>query len=143
MQSLMKFVLVALMAVMGATLAVPAHAQSGTTVKVEIPFDFSVGNTLLKAGSYRIEGLRSGILAFNGNEGQDHYFALTVGAEAANQGKHPKLVFARYGNEMFLSRIFLSGDNDYRQLLPSKREKNLIQKRTSGEELSLLALPVR
>ena len=143
MQGLMRFVLVALMAVMGATLVAPAYAQSGSSVKAEIPFDFSVGGTLLKAGSYQIEGLRSGILVFNGNEGQDHQFVLTVGADAANQGNHPKLVFARYGNEVFLSRVFLSGDNDYRQVLPSKREKNLIQKRMSGEELSLLIEPVR
>jgi hypothetical protein len=105
---------------------------------VDIPFDFSVGNTLLRAGNYKVEELQSGILVFNGNDGQDHQFALTVGEEASNQDNQPKLIFTRYGDGTFLNKVFLSGGNDYRQLLPSSRKKKLIRKRTSGEELSLL-----
>ena len=143
MQSLMKFTFVALIAVIGATLVTPAHAQNSNRFVVDIPFDFSVGNTLLKAGNYKVEELRSGILVFNGNGGQDRQFALTVGDEAANQGNQPKLVFARYREETFLHKVFLSGGDDFRQLLPSSKEKKLIQKRTSGEELSLLVQPAR
>jgi hypothetical protein len=143
MQSLMKFTFVALIAVFGATLVTPARAQNSNRFVVDIPFDFSVGNTLLKAGNYRVEELQSGILVFNGNDGQDSQYALTVGDEAANKGNQPKLVFARYGDETFLHKVFLSGGDDYRQLLPSSKEKKLIQKRTSGEELSLLVQPAR
>jgi hypothetical protein len=141
MQSLMKFAFVALTAVLAAALVAPAYAESGSRVIVDIPFDFSVGNTPLKAGSYKVEELESGILVFSNNDGQDHRFALTVGDEATNQGNQPKLVFARYGNETFLNKVFLSGGDDYRQLLPGSREKKLIQERNSGEELSLLVQP--
>jgi len=142
MQSLMKFMF-ALIAVFGAALVTPAHAQSSNRLVVDIPFDFSVGNTLLKAGNYEVEELHSGILVFNGNDGQDRQFVLTVGDEVANQGNQPKLVFARYGDETFLNKVFLSRGDGYRQVLPSSREKKLIQKRTSGEELSLLIQPAR
>jgi hypothetical protein len=143
MQSLMKLTFVALIAVFGAALVTPARAQNSNRVVVDIPFDFSVGNTLLKAGNYKIEELLSGMIIFNGNDGQDHQFALTVGDEAANKGHQPKLVFARYGDETFLNKVFFSGGDDYRQLLPSRQEKKLIQERTSGEELSLLVQPTR
>jgi len=143
MQSLMKLVLVALIAVFGAVLVAPARAQSSHRVVVDIPFDFSVGNTLLKAGNYKVEELQSGIIVFNGNDGQDRQFALTVGDEAANQGNQPKLVFTRYGDLTFLNKVFLSGGDDYRQLLRSSDEKKLIEKRNSGEELSLLVQPTR
>jgi hypothetical protein len=143
MQSLMKFTFVLLIAVFGAALVTPAHAQNSNRVVVDIPFDFSVGNTLLKAGNYKVEELQSGILVFDGNDGRDHQFALSVGNEAANQGDQPKLVFVRYGDETFLNKVFLSRGDDYRELLPSSREKKLIQKRTSGEELSLLIQPSR
>jgi len=143
MQSLMKLTFVALIAVFGSVLVTPARAQNSNRVVVDIPFDFSVGNTLLKAGNYKIEELQSGMIIFNGNDGQDHQFALTVADDAANQGHQPKLVFARYGDETFLNKVFFSGGDDYRQLLQSKEEKKLIQKRTSGEELSLLVQPTR
>src|SRR5262249_56446447 len=117
------------------------HAQSSNRVVVDIPFDFSVGNTLLKAGNYRVEELHSGILVFNGNDGQDRQFALTVGDEAANQGNQPKLVFARYGDETFINTVFVSRGEGNRHLLQRSRERKLIKERTSGEELSLLIKP--
>jgi hypothetical protein len=138
MQSLMKFTFVTLTVLFGTALVTSAHAQSSNRIVVDIPFDFSVGNTLLRAGNYKVEELQSGILIFNGNDGQDHQFALTVGEEASNQDNQPKLIFTRYGDGTFLNKVFLSGGNDYLQLLPSSREKKFIRKRTSGEELSLL-----
>jgi hypothetical protein len=139
MQSVMKFVLFMLMTVLGAAFTtVPARAQSGSWVQIDIPFDFSVGNTTLKAGSYRVQELQSGILAFASNDGQEHKFALTVPGESANGSHQPKLVFSRYGDEAFLNKVFLSGNSDCRQLSRSSREKKLIQKRALGEELSLL-----
>jgi hypothetical protein len=81
---------------------------------VDIPFDFSVGSTLLRAGNYKVEEVQSGILVFNGNDGQDHQFALTVGEEASNQDNQPKLIFTRYGDGTFLNKMFLSGGDDYR-----------------------------
>jgi hypothetical protein len=144
MQSLMTLTSGVLMAALGGALAiVPAQAESDSRVLVNIPFDFSVGNTPLKAGSYSVQELRSGILVFSGNDGQDHQFALTVPDQSANQDHQPKLVFTRYGNETFLNKVFLSASDDYRQLLPSGREKKLIQKRSSGEELSRLVQPAR
>ena len=108
MQSLSKFVLFGLMAVLGATLAiVPAQAESDSRVSVDIPFDFSVGNTTLKAGSYRVQDVQSGILALSSNDGQVHQLALTVPEESANRNHQPKLVFTRYGDEVFLNTVFL------------------------------------
>ena len=145
MQSLMKSMLLAvLMTVLGAALAItPAHAQSSGRVRVNIPFDFSVGNTWLKAGSYTVEELESGVLAFSSNEGQKHVFALTVRGYSANRGQQPHIVFTRYGTEAFLNCVFLSVDDDCNQLPRSSREKRFIHNQASGDELSLLIQPAR
>ena len=45
MRSLMKFVLLGLMAALGATLAI-AQAGSNTRILVNVPFDFSVGDEI-------------------------------------------------------------------------------------------------
>jgi hypothetical protein len=144
MQYLMKAMLFAVMAILGITLTIaPAHAQSGSRVLANIPFDFSLGNTTLKAGSYTVEQLPSGFLVFNSKDGKEHQFVLTVPGDSGNQAQQPCLVFTRYGNEAFLKKVFFTGNEDYHELLRSSREKELIKNQTSGDELSLLIQPAR
>ena len=144
MQYLLKSMLFAVMTVLGVALTiVPAHAQTGSRVLANIPFDFSVGNTTLKAGSYTVEQLQSGILAFSSNDGKEHQFALTVPGNSGNQDQAPHLLFTRYGSEAFLNRVFFAGNEDYHELLRSSRERDLIRNQASGAELSLLIQPAR
>lgn len=145
MKNLIKSTLSAVvMTVLGvALMGAPAHAQIGSRVLVDIPFDFSVGNTTLKAGSYQVQELQSGLLAFASNDGKQSQFAMTVPGNSGNHSQQPHFVFVRYGAEAFLNKVFLSAGSEYKELLPSKRERKLIQERATGEESSLLIPPVR
>jgi hypothetical protein len=144
MQYLLKPMLLALITMRGvALIIVPAHAQSGSRVLANIPFDFSVGNTTLKAGSYTVELPQSGIIAFSSEAGKEHQFALTFPGDSDKQSQESHLVFIRYGNEAFLKRVFLSGSEECRELLESSRERELIKNQASGAELSLLIQPAR
>jgi len=139
MRSVTKFILFGLIAVLGATLAVVrARAESDTRVLVRIPFDFSVGDAVLKAGNYRIQDVQAGTLLLQSDDRQVHRFLLTVPDGAAKHNHRPTLVFARYGKELFLEEVYLSSVDNGRELLQGDREKELIQKRATGEELSLL-----
>jgi len=142
MHYIMKPMLFAVTAVLGVAFTiVPAHAQSRSRVLANIPFDFSVGNTTLKAGSYTISQLESGLLAFSSDDGKEHQFALTVPGDAGSLSQEPHLVFTRYGNEAFLRRVFFAGNEDYHELLRSSRERELIKNQPSGAEFSLLLEP--
>ena len=142
MQYLFRSMLLAVMTLLVVALTiVPAHAQTGNRVLANIPFDFSVGNTMLKAGSYTIEQLQSGILAFSSNDDKEHQFALTVPGDSGNQSQEAHLVFMRYGSEAFLNKVFFAGIEDYHELLRSSREKALIKNQASGDEVSLLIQP--
>ena len=132
-----------LVAVMTTLTIVPAHAQSGSRVLANMPFDFSVGNTTLKTGSYTVELLQSGLLALSSNDGKEHQFALTIPGDSGNESQEPHLVFTWYGSEAFLKRVFLAGNEDYHELLRSSRENELIKNQASGDELSLLTQPIR
>ena len=145
MKNLIKSTLSAvLMTVLGvAMMGAPAHAQVSSRVLVDIPFDFSVGNNTLKAGSYQVQELQSGLLAFTRNDGQGGKFVLTVPGDTANRSQQAHFVFVRYGSEAFLSKVFLSAGDDCKEFSPSKRERELIQGRESGQEVSLLIQPVR
>ena len=120
---------------------VPAHAQSSSRASANIPFDFSIGRATLKAGSYTVEQLRSGIITFSSEDEREHQFVLTVPGDSDEGTQKPHLVFIRYGSEAFLKRVFLSGNEDCRELPESSRERDLIKNQTSGAELSLLIQP--
>lgn len=144
MKGLMKSSLFAvLMIVLGTAISTPAHAQTGSHVSVNIPFDFVVGNAPLKAGIYKVEQVEAGVLSFSGHDGQEHRFALTIPSTSANGSHHSHFVFARYGTEAFLHEVFLSADNDCNQLPRASREKKLIQDQVLGDEFSLLIEPAR
>jgi len=143
MQYLFKSMSLAVMTLLGVALTiVPAHAQTGNRVLANIPFDFSVGNTTLKAGTYTIE-LQSDILAFSSDDGKEHKFAFTVPGDSSNQSQEPHLVFTKYGNQAFLAKVFLAGDENYHELLRSSRERELIKNQAYGAELSLLIQSAR
>lgn len=144
MQSVKKYVFVAVMAMLAAMAAnVPAHAESEHRIAVNIPFDFVVGNSVLKAGGYKVEKLESGVLDFYSTEGRRHHFMLAVeGTPLAGHKDNPYLVFTRYGNEAFLSKISLSVDNSF-EFLQSEREKEVIGSQAAGEQSALIVQPAR
>ena len=137
MQSLKKYVMFVLMAVIVASLAVsPAHAQ-GAGAAVSIPFDFSVGSIHLKAGEYRIQpsGALGTFLAFS-SDGNTKYTLLMPGDKAALHNGQPYLVFHRYGSEVFLRKLVLSAEKTYN--LPStSREKEILASSSSGEQVDI------
>jgi hypothetical protein len=144
MQYSLKPMLLAVLAVFGAALTiVPAHAQSGSRAFANIPFDFSVGNTTLKAGSYSVEQLQSGILALSSSDNKEHQFAMTFPGDSDQQSQESHLVFIRYGSEVFLKKVSLSGNENSYELPESRREREIIRNQTPGAELSLLIPPTR
>jgi hypothetical protein len=129
----------ALISILGVALTiVPAYAQSASRASANIPFDFSIGKTTLRAGSYTVEQLQSGLITFSSKDEMEHQFALTFPGDSDNETQKPHLVFIRYGSEAFLKRVFLSGNEDCRELPGSSRERDLIKNQASGAELSLL-----
>jgi hypothetical protein len=142
MHHLFKPMLFALITVLGIALTiVPAHAQSGSRASANIPFDFSIGGTPLKAGSYTVEKLQSGIITFSSEDEMEHQFALTFPGDSDDEAQKPHLVFVRYASEAFLKGVFLSANEDCCELPQSSRERDLIKNQASGAELSLLIQP--
>ena len=145
MQKIVKATLFALaITVLGVGItAAPAHAQTGSRVVADVPFDFFVGSTALKAGTYEVEERDSGVLVFSSKEAPQETFALSLRDDVTNHSDQPHLVFARYGTEIFLNKIFMSGANDCNELRTSNRERTLQRKHATEEEVSLLIEPAR
>src|SRR6185503_5234129 len=89
-----------------AWLMVPAtHAQS-IMLKADIPFKFTVGDTQLPSGEYFVKKLHSGVIQV---QGKSSAFVMTTGGDGGNTSGGSKLVFNRYGDQYFLSRIWAPG----------------------------------
>lgn len=144
MKSMKKVGLLVLIAAIGANLAiVRAHAESEARVAVNVPFDFVVGKSVLKAGSYEVEVLQSGLMDLWSADAERHHIAMLLpGSASKSQSGDPHLVFTRYGSAAFLSKVAMSVDANY-EVPISGKEKELIHGMATGVRDSLTAQSAR
>lgn len=99
------------------------HAQDGDRIKATIPFDFIVGNTLLKAGDYVIESLPNKALRFHSEDGKVQQIAFTVAIEPKRTENHEHLLFRHEGDQYFLSQVWLASAENGNELIPGIQQK--------------------
>src|SRR5438445_12159264 len=104
--------------------ATAGHAQDRAKVKATIPFNFVVGNKELKAGDYVIESLlANNAPQLRSEDGDVQQIAFTVPIETNRTGNHERLLFHHDGDQYVLSQVWLSGDENGRELIPGVQEK--------------------
>lgn len=102
--------------------ATESNAQTGTTIRVKIPFDYTIGNKTLSAGKYDVMKIAEGLFRIR-SEDSKHSMLTQPKCDVESNGKSfAKLVFKRYGNEYFLSQIWL-GSTTGVELHKSKAER--------------------
>jgi hypothetical protein len=114
-------------------------AQVKNTMIANVPFDFTVLDQHLKAGTYTLtsESPQSTIL-IRGEQGNTAMFVLAFSTQASKIPKDAKLVFHRYGDRYFLSQIWYPWTDQGRQLRVSRVEMEIARNRPKPEETTLL-----
>ena len=112
--------------------AVVAQAQidSVTRIRADIPFNFTIGDTTLSAGKYelrRVEDLAQNVLEISSVDGRTRVIfdatpAQTRDTRPANQSE---LIFDKYGDQYFLSQIWVAGSSSGHELAKSRMEKKI------------------
>jgi hypothetical protein len=115
---------IALAGLLAASFGLGLHGQT-MNLRASIPFDFQVGNSTLPAGEYLIQN-QDGVLIVKGMGSRpvsviSHSHATTR-PNAPGQGE---VVFNRYGDTYFLTRVWTPESNDGREVVKSPREKEL------------------
>jgi hypothetical protein len=110
----------------------------------KIPFDFALGKTFMPKGEYRITQSSNGVLTIRELGGKHSAMTLTTPARAAAPADFQKsgkglLVFQRYGDEYFLSKIWSPYARDGLALPQGPRYKELASK-ASRPEATTIAL---
>ena len=102
-------------------------AQTTGKVEVKIPFDFTAGKATFKAGTYSIKRVSNNSVAIRSLDGKTTKLIdapLAIGARDSKAGE--RLVFNQYGDQYFLSQVWVEADNG-RQLFTSGAEKKVAQ----------------
>src|SRR5215467_7434514 len=94
-------------------IVVGAHAQEpGTSIRVSIPFDFTVEKKSLPAGEYEIRRINDepiGLMIQNVNHRRDEAMFMTEPLDVRRIPNHSLLIFHRYGDGYFLSEVVTAG----------------------------------
>jgi hypothetical protein len=121
-----------------AGLMVPAtHAQS-IMLKADIPFDFVVGDKRLPSGEYYVKSLNQTETQIQSKDARSTAIVMTTGMQAAKISDAGKLVFNRYGEQYFLSKIWAASSDSGRQVVKSRVEREVAQ-RFSNDGTTVIA----
>ena len=130
--------------VCGLLVGLAASAQAQSKIKVNVPFDFNIGTTLLQAGEYTVQpaspNVSSEVLLFRDAAGNSRAVTMGIRMEPSSKDKVPKLVFHRYGDTYFLSQVWLNAGDSGSEIRPGSHERELLaSKSTASEGVTVLA----
>ena len=127
----------AVLGVMFGFTGVPAHAQSG--IRVKVPFQFVVADKTLPEGQYLILSAKDSVFVQN-SQGKTVAVVLSNGVSGRSIGKTGQVVFQCYGQQCFLSEVWIPTQDTGRQLLKSRREIEVARKE-APKYFALVATP--
>jgi hypothetical protein len=103
-------------------------AQAQARARASVPFEFSLNQTSMPAGTYEVKSLNGQVLSVRNLETGDARLLIAsvhVQASEATGTPHAKMVFHKYGDQYFLSQIWDGQSNIGIAFPESKREKEL------------------
>jgi hypothetical protein len=102
------------------------HAAESADLKATIPFEFLLGQKVMPAGEYRIIQRSDGLITVR-EEGGHHITQafFTLPEFRREKWTSGLLVFNRYGDSYFLSKVWAPYSHDGRSFPKSKQEKEL------------------
>lgn len=114
-----------------------AEAQLHDVLRVEIPFDFHVGDEWCPAGKYVIGETHPGVYTIRNQDTGARTYALMLPADRPNRQRPNTVVFHRIGDQNFLSRVWGDGPHDGAEFPVSRTEAEAA--RNLGEGSSQIA----
>ena len=113
-----------------AAVSVNAQRLSDNSIAVIIPFDFAFGETKLPAGNYTLRRIvlssshdRLVIQRADGRGGS--HTGMTRPNRTSNSQNQSNVIFNRYGDQYFLSQVWIAGSDTGRDLFPTRSERDL------------------
>lgn len=115
--------------------SVSVAAQSERSEITSIPFNFTAGEKTLPAGEYVAKPDRksSGVWVIQSRDGRVSAFFTTNAVQASKTQQRTRLIFNRYGDQYFLSQIWITGNNSGRELFMPSVERELVKNKSERQ----------
>ncbi len=120
-----------------------AQAQIVGEIEANIPFQFHAGNAKFPAGKYVLKMLDDSnleVMEIRGADGRHAAVFQVMGTQAETNPPKTELIFNKYGDQYFLSKMFDEGNKDGSEALESHYEKMM---RKSGVQPEKHRVPAR
>jgi len=115
-----------------------ASAQIVGDLDADIPFQFHVGNRELPAGTYRIHVLGDDslrVMEITSADGSTSALFQVQQLDAKSAPARSELIFNKYGDDYFLTKLFDEGDAGGTELIESRCEKQISKGAVVAEQL--------
>ena len=117
-----------------------AFAQT-ISLKANIPFNFVVNGKTLPAGEYTVKTMGSErTLSIRDSSQTATSLVLANACESMQPADRTKLVFHRYGDSYFLTKVWISGNTSGHEIPASKQEAELAARYSGPEVVAVAAL---
>ncbi|HEY6373136.1 MAG TPA: hypothetical protein VIX37_21355 [Candidatus Sulfotelmatobacter sp.] len=114
------------------------NAQTSTTLKTPVPFEFVANGKTMPAGECTIAVVVNGQTLLSISSGKQHAYAFPISDESPNARKYTALVFHQYGDRYVLTGIKREKGIGY-QLPASRLERELQARNIPWQVFTLLA----
>lgn len=135
--------------VLGLLLAGSVVAQQGEELVANIPFSFTICQEKLPAGKYKVRPVTSAnprivLIATADNRAVE--MVCTHDVQSKKPSTTGKLIFNQYGDQFFLSELWVQGETTGRQLAKTEQEETLLKQVKPGtkrEKVTVKVIEVR
>jgi len=143
-----QVITIMVVAVFCATLAVSSiQAQNAGNMSVNIPFDFAVSGKTLPAGTYYLQRSTEGAQVVTQLRSRDKdegvYLPQTHPVQGNGIQADSKLVFNKYGDQYFLSQVWISGRSSGAEVAKTSRERLLQREMAKGRKPENINVAIR
>lgn len=131
------FPFVVVLAILLPLLATDVGAQTSHEFVANIPFSFTVCHEQLPAGKYKVRPVSSAspnILLIASADNRPVEIVCTRDVQSQKRAATGKLIFNRYGNQYFLSELWLQGELTGSQIPKTDREEALLRELRPGKK---------
>ena len=134
-----RIITIVLLAV--ACLIATSSANAQVITKATIPFDFTVEQQVLPAGTYLITQVSPGVIDFDNRARFIHLRFGVIPSDSVSE-RPDRMVFRQYGDRYFLSQLRGGFGEHVSDFYPSRLEKNIRLERSAAvteltEEIAL------
>ncbi len=140
MKSRISIVLTTVVAfLVGTFMALHAQTQITTLFKIEVPFEFMIGSSHLSAGHYTVSHAGSKWILFQDDNGKAAALTQVMVTGTPALDSLSKLVFNRYGDRYFFSKIWTAEDQQMHESYQSRAEQTLLVGQRPSGTVTLVA----